>query len=225
MESSFDDGVFTSQQVMRLSGITKRRLDYWIEKGIVTPDIDRARGRGRVRLFSFANLVEFRVAAWLRDKVSLQLIGKIVQRLRAEETLRPLARVTFAVIEDHVRGRPHHRVVVQQADGSWEEWHSGQKIMEITVPLRTFEEELRRLAQEDRRRSRRVGKTERRRGVLGSAEVIAGTRVPTSSIWSLHEAGYNVERILDSYPGLEREDVLGAVEAEERRRSSKARAG
>jgi len=225
LESSFDDGVFTSQQVMRLSGITKRRLDYWIEKGIVTPDIDRARGRGRVRLFSFANLVEFRVAAWLRDKVSLQLIGKIVQRLRAEETLRPLARVTFAVIEDHVRGRPHHRVVVQQADGSWEEWHSGQKIMEITVPLRTFEEELRRLAQEDRRRSRRVGKTERRRGVLGSAEVIAGTRVPTSSIWSLHEAGYNVERILDSYPGLEREDVLGAVEAEERRRSSKARAG
>jgi len=225
LESSFDDGVFTSQQVMRLSGITKRRLDYWIEKGIVTPDIDRARGRGRVRLFSFANLVEFRVAAWLRDKVSLQLIGKIVQRLRAEETLRPLARVTFAVIEDHVRGRPRHRVVAQQANGSWEEWHSSQKIMEITVPLGTFEEELRRLAQEDRRGSRQVGKTERRRGVLGSAEVIAGTRVPTSAIWSLREAGYNVERILDSYPGLEREDVLGAVEAEERRRASKARGG
>lgn len=223
--NSFNDGVFSSQQVIRLAGITKRRLDYWIDKGIVTADIDRAEGRGRVRLFSFANLVEVRVAAWLRDKVSLQLIGKIVQRLRSEDARLPLAELTFGVVEDTVRGRPRHQVVVLGEDGVWEEWRTGQKIMEITVPLKTFAEKLRQSAEADRRRSRRVGKTEKRRGVLGSAEVVAGTRVPTSAIWSLHEAGYSLQRILDSYPGLEPADVKAAIRAEEHRRSKRARAG
>lgn len=224
MENAFGEGVYTSRQVMRLAGISKRRLDYWIDKGIVLPDVDRAIGRGRVRLFSFANLVEFRVAAWLRNKVSLQLIGKLVRRLKDEENRQPLAEVTFGVIEDHVRGRPRHRIVVQRPDGSWEEWSSGQKIMEITVPLATFAEELRLSVLKDRRESRRVGQTERRRGVLGSAEVVAGTRIPTSAIWGLHEAGYDVERILDSYPGLDKEDVLAVIRAGKHRRSEKARA-
>jgi uncharacterized protein (DUF433 family)/DNA-binding transcriptional MerR regulator len=222
---SFDDGVFSSIQVIRIAGISKRRLDYWIDKGIVTADIDRAQGRGRVRLFSFANLVEVRVAAWLRDKMSLQLIGKIVQRLRSDDTRLPLAEVTFGVIEDRTRGRPRHQVVVLRPDGVWEEWHSGQKIMEITVPLSTFAEELRHSAEADRRRTRKVGKTEKRRGVLGSTEVVAGTRIPTSAIRSLHRAGYDLDRILESYPGLEPADIKAAIGAEEYRRSKRASAG
>jgi len=223
--ASVEDGVFSSQQVIRLAGITKRRLDYWIQKGIVTADIDRARGRGRVRLFSFANLVEVRVAAWLRDKVSLQLIGKIVGRLRSENAQLPLAEMTFGVIEATVRGRPRHQVVVLRSDGAWEEWDSGQKIMEITVPLKTFAEELRESAEADRRRVRRVGKTEKRRGVLGSTEVVAGTRVPTSAIRSLHRAGYDLDRILENYPGLESADVLAAINAEEKHRTKEAGSG
>ncbi|MGH2810974.1 MAG: MerR family transcriptional regulator, partial [Actinomycetota bacterium] len=76
-------GVFTSDQVLRLTGVTKRRLDYWIQRGLVVPEISRARGRGSVRLFSFENLLEVKVAVWLRSKdVSLQLIRKIVGKLK-----------------------------------------------------------------------------------------------------------------------------------------------
>lgn len=219
------EGVFTSEQVMRIAGVTRRRLDYWIDKGIITPDIDRARGRGRVRLFSFSNLLEVRVAAWLRDKVSLQLIGKIVRRLRAEDSARPLAEMTFGVVEGWSGGRESHSVVVKRPDGTGEEWESGKKIMEIVLPLATFADELRHSAVTERRRTRRVGEVEHRRGTLGSSSVVAGTRIPTASIRRLHEAGQSVDKIVASYPGLEPDDVAAALAEEASLRGRKASAG
>ncbi len=219
------EGVFTSEQVLRIAGITRRRLDYWIEKGIITADIDRAKGRGRVRLFSFSNLLEVRVAAWLRDKVSLQLIGKIVRRLRAEDSARPLAEMTFGVVEGWSGGRESHSVVVKRPDGTWEEWESGQKIMEIVLPLGTFADELRHSAAAERRRTRRVGEVEHRRGTLGSSSVVAGTRIPTASIRRLHEAGQSVDEIVASYPGLDPDDVVAALAEEAAIRGRKASAG
>lgn len=210
-----DDRVFTSQQVIRLAGISKRRLDYWIDKGIIAADIDRARGRGRVRLFSFANLVEIRTASWLRDKVSLQLIGRIVEKLRAEDAGKPLAELVFGVIEDSSgRGRPRHDVVVMGDDGVWEQWRTGQKVMEITVPLHEFARQLHQSAEVARHRSHRAGETERRRGALGSAEVVAGTRIPVTAIVNLHRAGYDIARIIDNYPGLTPRDVLAVLESD-----------
>ena len=38
---------FTSEQVMRVTGISKRKLNYWLDNGIISADIDEARGRGR----------------------------------------------------------------------------------------------------------------------------------------------------------------------------------
>lgn len=207
-------GAFTAEQVMRLTGISRRRLAYWLDSGILAADVDAARGRGHVRLFSFRNLVEVRVALWLRDKVSLQLIRKIVARLRrGDGPDRPLVELRFAVIEDRSGRRPpRHEVIVQGPDGSWEEARSGQKVLEITVPLQAFAEELHEAAEKDRRRRRRAGKVERRRGVLGSTPVLAGTRVPTSAIRSLRNAGYSVDRILRNYPGLTKADVRAALQ-------------
>lgn len=208
--------VFTTDQAMRLTGISRRRLGYWLDQGILAADVDEARGRGRVRLWSFANLVEVRVALWLRDKVSLQLIRKIVGKLRVLEGVdRPLSDFSFAVVETGRRTR-RQDVMIQRADGSWETWAEGQKVMEVTVPLRRFADELRKAAEADRVARRRVGQVERRRGALGSAPVLAGTRVPTTAISSLHEAGWPVERILENYPGLKPADVKAALRAEEK---------
>ncbi|MBV8161053.1 MAG: DUF433 domain-containing protein [Acidimicrobiia bacterium] len=218
---------FTAEQVMRLTGISRRKLTYWLESGILVADVDAARGRGHVRLFSFRNLVEVRVAIWLRDKISLQLMRKIVARLRCGGgPERPLVELRFAVIEDRSGRRPpRHEVVVQGPDGTWEQARSGQKVMEITVPLQQFAEELVAAAERDRRRRRRAGKVERRRGVLGSTPVLAGTRVPTRAIRSLHEAGYSVERIVRNYPGLTRADVRAALQEDSTGRARRARKG
>ncbi|HET9733193.1 MAG TPA: DUF433 domain-containing protein [Acidimicrobiales bacterium] len=214
-------GAFSSETVLRLTKISRRRLTYWLHEGVLRADIEAGQGRGKVRVFSFQNLVEIRVALWLRDKVSLQLIRKIVAKLRETDGLdRPLAEVSFGVIEDlSGRGRARPDVVVKRADGGWERWESGQKIMEIAVPLRQFADEMRLAAEADRTQTRRVGEVERRRGVLGSAPVIAGTRIPVRAIWALHHAGKAIEEILADYPSLTADDVTAAVEAHERERA------
>lgn len=219
-----ETAAFTSEQALRLTGASRRRLGYWVDTGLLTPDIQRGEGRGRVRLFSFANLLELRTALWLRDKVSLQLTRKIVRRLRQEGLDRPLGSVTFGVIAyERKRGGASYEVVLQRDDGKWEEWRRpGQLIIELTVPIKTFAESLDEKIVADRARRSKVGQVERRRGVMGSAPVIAGTRVPTRAVWDLHEAGYSTDAILRSYPGLSEADVAAALEAEAERRTKPA---
>ncbi len=201
---------WTTEQVLRITGVTKRRLGYWLDRGIVTAEIDEARGRGHVRLWSFSNLVEVKVALWLRDRVSLQLIGKIVERLRTAGLDRPLAEIRFAVVDTGKVGRPND-VVVQQSDGTWETPIDRQIVMEVVLPLRRFEEELREASERDRLRRRQPGKVERRRGKLGSAEVLAGTRIPVEAIRRLSEAGWTTDRIIENYPGITTRDIDAAV--------------
>jgi uncharacterized protein (DUF433 family) len=201
---------FTSDQVIRLTGVSRRRLAYWLERGVVSADVDVARGRGRVRLWSFTNLVEVRVALWLRDRVSLQLLGKVVRALRRRGYKSPLAEVRVAVLE---AGRRKLHVVVQGADGAWEEPLSGQLVMELVLPLGRFQEELHEAIEYERRAARAPGKIERKRGRLGSEPVFAGTRVPVAAVQRLHAAGWDAERIIGAYPGLTVEDIEAASRA------------
>lgn len=217
---------FTLGQVVRLNALSRRRLLYWIEKGVISVDIEAKRPRGPIRLFSFRNLLEVRVALWLRDKLSLQLIRKILERLRAQGFEHPLSTITFGVIESESLddSHPHYDVALQYPDGSWEQWRApGQLFMALTVPIQRLETGLRNAIEVDRQRHRRVGAVERRRGVLGSAEVVAGTRIPIGAIWRLHEAGYTADRIVENYPSLELKDVEAALAAERQRRMDKHR--
>ncbi len=175
-------------------------------------------GRGSVRLFTFQNLIEIRAAAWLRNQLSLQLIRKIVVHLR-EERDRPLAELQFAVIENEgtSSGSQHLDVIVQRTDGDWEKW-TGQQMLKVRVPIRKFSDELAKAAAKERTKRRKVGQVETRRGALGSAPVLAGTRIPTAAVWRLHEAGYSHQRILENYPGLKLADVTAALKEERRRR-------
>ncbi len=202
------DQVFTSEQVLRLTGVSRRRLNYWLDRGIISADVDEARGRGHVRLWSFSNLIEVRVALQLRDDVSLQLLGKIVRKLRQHRGLKvPLAEVRLAVVP---RGRGN-RVVIQDSQGEWEEALSGQYVMTLVLPLGRYESEISEAAERDRRDRRQPGKIEKRRGHLGSAPVFAGTRIPVATVRRLLIAGWDTARILDEYPGLDAADVQAAA--------------
>lgn len=201
---------WTTEQVLRITGVSKRRLGYWLDKGIVGADVDEARGRGRVRLWSFSNLVEVRVALWLRDRVSLQLIGKIVEHLRKRGVDQPLLELRFAVVDTGKPRRPTD-VVVQREDGSWETPVEGQVVMEVVLPLERFADELRAASERDRAKRRQAGRTERRRGRMGSAQVLAGTRVPVAAIRRLHESGWSADRIIENYPGLTERDISAAL--------------
>jgi DNA-binding transcriptional MerR regulator len=71
---------FSSHDVIRLTGITARQLQWWDERGIVVP----AR-QGHRRIYSFEDLTEVAVICQLRRKgFSLQRMRKVVRFLQRE---------------------------------------------------------------------------------------------------------------------------------------------
>jgi DNA-binding transcriptional MerR regulator len=71
---------FSTQEVLRLTGISARQLQWWDERGIVVP----AR-HGHRRTYSFEDLTEVAVICELRRKgFSLQRMRKVVRFLKKE---------------------------------------------------------------------------------------------------------------------------------------------
>jgi DNA-binding transcriptional MerR regulator len=74
------DQQFTSAQVVRLTGITPRQLQWWDERGIVVP-----RREGRRRLYSADDITEIAVICALRRKgFPLQKVRRIMKFLQKE---------------------------------------------------------------------------------------------------------------------------------------------
>ena len=89
---------FNSKAVSKIIGIPTRVIDYWDRTNFVKPSISEASGYGSVRLYSFTDLIQFRVAKFLRDQgVSLQKIRKSLNYLRKHlpEVENPLAQLRF----------------------------------------------------------------------------------------------------------------------------------
>ena len=89
---------FNSKAVSKIIGIPFRVIDYWDRTAFIKPSIREASGYGSVRLYSFTDLIQFRVAKFLRDQgLSLQKIRKSLNFLRKHlpEVEQPLAELRF----------------------------------------------------------------------------------------------------------------------------------
>ncbi len=74
------DEQFTSAQVVRLTGITARQLQWWDERGIVVP-----KREGRRRMYSADDITEVAVICALRRKgFPLQRVRRIMKFLQKE---------------------------------------------------------------------------------------------------------------------------------------------
>ena len=71
---------FTSREIIRLTGITARQLQWWDERGLVVPARD-----GHRRVYTFEDLTEVAVICELRRKgFSLQRMRQVVRFLQKE---------------------------------------------------------------------------------------------------------------------------------------------
>jgi len=89
---------FNSRAVSKIIGISPRRIDYLDRSNIIKPSIQEASGYGSVRLYSFTDLIQFKVAKFLMDRgISLQKIRKSLIYLRRHqpEIEEPLAELRF----------------------------------------------------------------------------------------------------------------------------------
>jgi DNA-binding transcriptional MerR regulator len=88
---------FTSREVIRLTGISARQLQWWDERGIVVPARE-----GHRRLYSMEDLAEVAVICELRRKgFSLQRVRKVMRFLQREFSKR-LAETVSGASEYHL---------------------------------------------------------------------------------------------------------------------------
>lgn len=74
---------FNTNTACKLTGLTKRQIDCWDRIHFIKPSVREASGYGSVRLYSFTDLVQLRVARTLKDKgLSVQKIRKSINYLK-----------------------------------------------------------------------------------------------------------------------------------------------
>ncbi len=186
----------------RIAGASARQLRYWDQIGLVTPSFERSLGpRSNVRLYGFGDLVDLVVVATLRrEGISLPHVRKVVDYLRRHGYEVPLRELRYAVSGDEV--------FFQHPDGSWEGDRRPQQIvLRHVVPLHEIMEHVRRVTQ---RSPEAAGQVVRRRKVMGSQPVFAGTRIPVATVIGYLEHGYTPEQIIEAFPLLTQADIAAA---------------
>lgn len=96
---------FSTKNVSAMTGLTKRRIDYWDRSHFIKPSLKEAAGYGSARLYSFSDLVQIKVAKTLLDKgISLQKIRKAITYLKKHfpDVEKPLAEMRFLTDGENV---------------------------------------------------------------------------------------------------------------------------
>ncbi len=89
---------FNTKTVSKIAGLSNRQIDYWDRTHFIKPSVSEASGYGSIRLYSFNDLIQMKVAKTLLDKgISLQQIRKAITYLKKNmpEVEKPLAEMRF----------------------------------------------------------------------------------------------------------------------------------
>lgn len=75
--------IFTTMDIVRITGFSERQLDYWARQGIVLPSIRQSHGPGSRRLYAIDDLVQLNFIRQLKHHGwSTQKIREAIIRLR-----------------------------------------------------------------------------------------------------------------------------------------------
>lgn len=200
---------FTGKQVSRLTGLSQRTLRYWEDTGVYAASYIDPRPRTPYRrIYNFRDLVSLRALAVLRKRHRARLddlrrTGAFLRETYPDHS-EPWAALRFGVVAG--------RVVFQDPETSM--WQTprqpGQLVMLIDVAEIALQTE-KDAAVFTERRPEDIGAVVRHRYVIGNAWRVAGTRIPTSAVWNLHEDGDDTAAIQRAYPDLNKADIEAAI--------------
>ena len=89
---------YNTKIVCQVTGLSKRQIDYWDRTHFIKPTVSEASGYGSVRLYSFTDLIQLKVAKTLKKAgISLKKIRKSLNYLRKHipEIESPLSTLRF----------------------------------------------------------------------------------------------------------------------------------
>jgi uncharacterized protein (DUF433 family)/DNA-binding transcriptional MerR regulator len=201
----------TLSEAGRVTDLSEQQIRAWHAAKILTPFLVRETSRGaQTRLFDFVDLVSLGILARFRGKVSTDELRKV------QGTLRGRAQHEWNELRLVIgNGRLN---ILDDVD------HEGTRGSDATwIDVGRLASDLRREIDRSRTRGPEVvGKIVRDPAVMGGAWVIAGTRIPTETIWSFHESGYDTEAIIEQYPRLRPDDVVASIAHERQLRAQGA---
>jgi uncharacterized protein (DUF433 family) len=206
--------LFEEKDVARLTGASVRALRYWHRSDFITPQNRRVNPSAAVALYDFRDLVGIKVVVELRNTLSLQCLRKI------EEYLRKYADQPWGKLNLHLSGT--ELLFEDPATGVLTSaFPLGQTVHPQVVRLKEIAENTRQAVIEYRRRKTSdIGKIERSKKVQQNRPVIAGTRITTATIWSLHKEGLSNKQILKQFPDLSDQDITEAIAHEKRSKAA-----
>lgn len=202
---------FTAEQAARLAEVSLAQVRRWSRIGLYRPEF------AEQDLYSFRDVVALRTIGILRSRHRIPVHGRaglvaFGEWLR-ERRAAPWSSLRFCVAGRELMFRePETGRLVSSGPAGQIANGDLFDVVEVETAVRKAAELVMRRSEEQ------LGKTERRRGIQGGGQVVAGTRIRTASIYEFHQAGYRIEQILNEYPNLTRSDVEEAIHFEKRRR-------
>jgi uncharacterized protein (DUF433 family) len=196
---------FSAEHVVRLTGLTNAQLTYWDKTRFFEPQYaDEKRRAPYSRVYSFKDVVGLRTLSILRGKhgVSLPHLREVARELSTYSKT-PWADIQLKVWNRKVQfDEPETGKTRGVVDGQY-----------VLLPLINVIDDVRREAEKlGQREPSQIGKFEKHRNVVHNALVIAGTRIPVSTVLAFVEGGYSIANILEEYPTLTETDVEAAIQ-------------
>jgi uncharacterized protein (DUF433 family) len=197
---------FTEDQVERLTGVSRRQLRSWDGQGFLMPSLgNENRSLTFSRLYSFRDLVSLKIISELRNESRVPMS----ELKRVKDSLSQFGDDCWTKTTLYVHNR---KVAFSNPDsGAFEEVVSGQGILSIVIAAVAGDMD-RAVAELRKRGSEFVGQISQKRGLMNNRPVVAGTRIPVSSIKAFSDAGYSESEIQKEYPTLTVEDILAAIQ-------------
>lgn len=192
----------------RIGKVSEGQARSWARNGIIEPSVVYNRDAYRhTFIYSPDDVVALRAVGELRRRfgIPLKSTSDVVRRIQARDET-PWGDLAFEItgrqvrfIESSARPSAGHDTVIFEIE-----------------PVAT--EVTREIAKLSLRNPENVGRIEQRHDVMGGQPVVKGTRVPVSTIVNLTAAGWDVARIIDSYPMLVPEDIRRVLQTVEEHR-------
>ncbi len=195
---------FTEDQANRLTGVSLYQLRSWARDGFFIPSLtSRDEDEPLLSLYSFRDLVCLKIINQLRNesRVPLNHLREVKEKLsHLGDDL--WAKTTLFVL--------NRRVILSNPEtGEKEDAVNGQGVLQIplVVVSGNMKDAVRLLRQRDQSL---IGRIDAKR--FGAKNpVIAGTRIPVSTIKDFIDDGFTPEQIVLQYPSLTVDDVKAAM--------------